>query len=144
MTPMALVVDDEPDVRELVAIVLVAAGFGVRTASTGFEALDEIASGGRVPDLVVLDVNMPDMDGWQILSAIRADERARDIPVIMCTVYVQPSDIHRAWTLGCDGYIAKPFAIAELTREALAVIDRPSPVREDVRREKLAPPSSDT
>lgn len=132
-------VDDEPDVRELVAIILVTAGFSVRTASNGAEALDELSDGSRVPDLVVLDLQMPVVDGWEVLTALRTGERAREVPVILCTVHAQPSDIERAWTLGCDGYVAKPFAVAELTHEALTVIDRAPSAREDVRRRKLRP-----
>ena len=67
--------------------------------------------------MVILDVQMPDLDGWQVLGEIRADEALRDLAVILCTVKASPSDLTRGWEAGCDAYITKPFDIGEMSVE---------------------------
>lgn len=134
----ALVVDDEQDLRELVAVVLTDAGFSVRTAESGVDALDVLAGDPKPPDLIVLDVQMPDLDGWDTLAAIRERDSTRDVPVIICTVRSLPSDADRAWQLGCDGFVRKPFAIEELAATARTAVDRSPDERLEARRQQLA------
>ena len=122
MIEHALVVDDEEDVRELVAVVLRHAGLSVTLAPSGVAALEELET-GFVPDIVVLDVQMPELDGWDTLAAIRAAPRTRDVPVVMCSVRAQPADIERGRALGCNGYVTKPFAIEDLADRVRAVLD---------------------
>jgi len=119
----ALVVDDEEDVRDLVAVVLRHAGLRVTDAPSGVAALDMLRD-GLDPDIVVLDVQMPEMDGWDTLASIRADLRTRDVPVVMCSVRAQPADIERGRALGCDAYVTKPFAIEDLAERVRAVLDK--------------------
>jgi CheY-like chemotaxis protein len=121
--PRALVVDDEDDVRALVSVVLGNADFDVRTAVSGVAALELLAT-DPLPHLVVLDVQMPDLDGWDTLAAIRGDPRTAGVAVMLCTVRAQPRDDERARSLGCDAYIRKPFAIDVLAAEAHAVVRR--------------------
>ena len=123
MIEHALVVDDEEDVRELVAVVLRHAGLDVTVAPSGVAALEEIQA-GFVPDVVVLDVQMPDLDGWDTLAAIRAGPRTKDVPVVLCSVRAQPADIARGRSLGCDAYVTKPFAIEDLADRVRTVLDR--------------------
>ena len=133
----ALVVDDASDIRLLVRSVLRGRGFDVTEAANGIEALKALASGER-PDVIVLDVQMPELDGWDTLAAIRRDESTAEIPVILCTVRSQPADAERAWLLGCDGFVSKPFAIDRLAAEVLAVCDRSVDERTADREHSLA------
>ncbi len=102
-----LAVDDEPDVIIGVRAVLEAEGYEVLEAGDGKQALAVLRT--QRPDLVVLDVLMPGMDGWETLSAIQADERLKDIPVLMLTALGQPQDIGKGIGLGCTWYCTKPI-----------------------------------
>ncbi len=133
----ALVVDDAPDIRLLADLVLSMAGFTVTTAASGREALAILAA-GELPDIVLLDVQMPDVDGWETLSRVRSDPRTSHLPVVLCTVKGLPEDALKGWTLVCDGYLGKPFDIGGLVDELQAVLDRDGAAREAVRREKVA------
>src|SRR4051794_14139204 len=119
--PFALVIDDQADVRRLIEHVLIRAGFVVEGVGGARAALLRLAR-GSVPDLVVLDVQMPDVDGWTALRAIRATQRTADVPVVLCTVKGRVDDAMRGWKLGCDGYVAKPFVPDALAAEARRVI----------------------
>lgn len=131
-----LVVDDAADVRLLARAVLTQARFGVVEACSGREALARLAE--HRPDLVVLDVQMPDMDGWDTLQAVRSSASAwADVPVVLCTVKAHPRDVHRAWELGCDGYINKPFSITDLTDAVRSVLARTPSERETHRAAML-------
>ena len=112
-----LIIDDDPDIRRLVADVLRLAGHEPEEAANGLDALTRLRQGAR-PDLVLLDVQMPDLDGWDTLRTMRAVEHLADVPVVLCTVKASPHDVLRGWELGCDGYLGKPFAISDL-REAV-------------------------
>jgi CheY-like chemotaxis protein len=117
-----MVVDDNADVRLLIRRILWSAGYEVTTADSGRDALALLESEHR-PDLVVLDVQMPELDGWGTLEAIRSNPQTKRLPVLLCTVKGRPEDEQRGWTLGCDGYVAKPFDTTELinvVREVLA------------------------
>jgi adenylate cyclase len=133
----ALVVDDAPDIRLLADLVLSMAGFAVTAASSGREALRLLAA-DDLPDIVLLDVQMPDVDGWETLSRVRADPRTADLPVVLCTVKGLPEDTLRGWSLGCDGYIGKPFDIAGLVDELRGVLARGPQEREALRRTRFA------
>jgi CheY-like chemotaxis protein len=117
-----LVVDDAPDVRLLLRTVLSHAGCQVTEASGGREAVSMLRN--ALPDLVLLDVQMPDDDGWQTLAAIRADPHTADLPVVLCTVKGGVDDQQHGWRLGCDGFVAKPFAIPDLVDTISAVVAR--------------------
>jgi CheY-like chemotaxis protein len=119
--PTALVVDDNADVRLLARIGLEGDGFEVTEASGGEEALAHLDGGAR-PDLVVLDVQMPVMTGWEILETIRGRDAVKDIPVIMCTVKTSPDSKQKGFDLGCDGYVGKPYRVAELVAEVHRVL----------------------
>ena len=133
----ALVVDDAPDIRLLADLVLTMAGFSVSAASSGSEALRKLAA-GDLPDIVLLDVQMPDVDGWETLARVRAEPRTADLPVVLCTVKGLPEDTLKGWSLGCDGYLAKPFDINGLVDELLGVLKRSREDRLAVRRARVA------
>jgi DNA-binding response OmpR family regulator len=125
-----LVVDDEEDIRELVRINLELDGHKVETADSGAEALDRLAE--RVPDVVVLDVMMPGMDGWEVLSKVKADKASglAAIPVLMLTARTDDMDRIRGGIEGAIRYITKPFSLADLREEVkLALEGEPEPVK---------------
>ena len=132
----ALVVDDAPDIRLLAELVLSMAGFTVTTAASGREALQRLAH-NDLPDIVLLDVQMPEVDGWETLSRVRADPRTAGLPVVLCTVKGLPEDTLKGWTLGCDGYLGKPFDIGGLVDELREVLQRNADQRQALRRLRI-------
>jgi CheY-like chemotaxis protein len=132
-----LLVDDAADIRLLVRAVLQRAGHDIREADSGVAALAVVAD-GPLPDAVILDIQMPGVDGWETLSALRAHPAASQVPVLICSVKAAPQDTSRAWLLGCDGYLTKPFNIGDLAHEVEAVISMSPSERQSVRRARLA------
>ena len=107
MPKKILVVDDEKHIVRLVQANLDRAGYTVVTANDGKEALQKVAD--ENPDLVVLDVMMPYMDGFEVLQNLRRNPSTRDIPVIMLTAKAQDADVFKGWQSGVDCYLTKPF-----------------------------------
>ena len=107
-----LVVDDEPDLISTVEYRLKFADCQVITASNGQEGLERAAS--EKPDLILLDTNMPVMNGHEMLERLRADEALKSIPVIMVTARCEPGDISTASALGVSDYVTKPFDFVQL------------------------------
>jgi DNA-binding response OmpR family regulator len=118
-----LVVDDDEMVRDLVASGLQAAGMEAVTAANGDEALDRIAQ--ALPDLVISDINMPDLDGFALVSSLRADPAARRLPLIFLTSRSAHADVIQGLRLGADDYVSKPFRLDELIARVQAKLDRP-------------------
>ncbi|MQY53028.1 MAG: response regulator [Firmicutes bacterium] len=119
-----LVVDDEKDVLDLVRRVLIRGGFEVITASDGKEGLAKVYS--EAPDLMILDINMPVMDGWQVCRKIRGDPLYKHLPIIMLTVRRAKTDQLKGLDLGGDEYITKPFSPTELIARVKTVLQRAS------------------
>ena len=107
-----LVVDDEKHIVRLVQVNLERAGYEVVTAYDGEEALQKVKQ--ERPDLIVLDVMMPKMDGFEVMKHLKADPTTRDIPVIMLTAKAQDADVFKGWQSGVDCYLTKPFNPLEL------------------------------
>lgn len=128
-------VDDAADIRLLVRTVLTRAGCDVREAASATEAFAAIDD--TLPDVVLLDVQMPDADGWSVLATIRHDPGTSSLPVVLCTVKGRPDDRARGWRLGCDGYLTKPFTIPELVDEVMAASQRTDDERQSVRQRAL-------
>jgi two-component system OmpR family response regulator len=118
-----LVVDDEPNIRDLVAVALRFHGFSPVTAATGEEAMRGVRD--ERPDLIVLDVMLPDVDGFEVCRRLRAD--GHDVPVIFLTARDTPSDTVTGLTLGGDDYVTKPFSIDALVARVRAVLRRAAP-----------------
>lgn len=110
--PLAVVADDEKDILLLVATVLRNAGFDVIGARNGAEALIEIRV--RRPQLAVLDLSMPELDGLEVLRRVRADADVAGIPVVILSARAQDADVARAYEEGASGYVRKPFKPSEL------------------------------
>lgn len=134
--PAALLVDDNADVRFLARCLLEGIGFEICEAESGRAALALLT--GRLPDIVLLDVQMPEMDGWETLQAIRNNPATSDLPVVLWTVKGRPEDMIRGWELGCDGYLPKPFDARQLEDEVRRVTSQGEDQRAQVRAAQLA------
>lgn len=117
-----LVVDDEADIVALVAYHLAKSGFKVSTATSGLEALERARQ--EHPALVVLDLMLPDMSGFDVLSAVRSEEAIADTPVLMLTARREEPDRIRGLSLGADDYLTKPFSPQELILRVNAILRR--------------------
>jgi len=118
--PKVLVVDDEPNIRELVQVALKFHGCAVTTGATGMDALEHAVTDD--PDLIVLDVMLPDIDGFEVCRRLRAG--ANDVPVIFLTARDATSDTVTGLALGGDDYITKPFSVEALVARVRAVLRR--------------------
>lgn len=125
--PELLLVDDDPRLREMARFTLARAGFTVREAANGVEALDACAR--SMPDLVVLDVLMPELDGHSVCRSLRAssDPRARSVPILFLSTRGEAFDRVTGLDLGADDYLAKPFLPSELVSRVRAVLRRSGP-----------------
>ncbi len=129
-----LVIDDEPDVLLLCRVNLEFEGYEVVGATDGVEGLE--AARRVMPDIVLCDVMMPRMDGWQVLAAIKEDPRTADIPVIMLTARALEADQIRGWSGGAADYITKPFSPLQLSAVVADVIGN-DPLEEERRRRDI-------
>jgi two-component system OmpR family response regulator len=120
--PQVLVVDDEPNIRELVQVALKFHGCTVTTAANGKEALRQAES--SQPDLIVLDVMLPDMDGFEVCRRLRA--AGNEVPVIFLTARDTSSDTVTGLAIGGDDYVTKPFSVEALVARVRAVLRRAS------------------
>lgn len=121
MAKKILAVDDERHIVRLVEVNLQRAGYEVVTAFDGKEALEKVKS--EKPDLVVLDVMMPFMDGFEVLRNLKANPETAEIPVIMLTAKAQDADVFRGWQSGVDCYLTKPFNPMELLTFVKRIFD---------------------
>jgi len=127
-TPRVLIVDDEPNIRDLVSVALRFHGFTVETAKNGKETLRILAEARTTEDadkrvdLVVLDVMLPDIDGFELCRRLRAE--GDGVPVIFLTARDTPSDTVTGLTLGGDDYVTKPFSVEALIARVGAVLRR--------------------
>jgi two-component system phosphate regulon response regulator PhoB len=120
--PSVLVVDDEEDLLELVRFNLVRDGYAVAVASTGEDALRMIRR--ESPDLVVLDLMLPGIDGLEICRRLKADPRTREIPIVMLTAKGEERDVIAGLDRGADDYITKPFSPRVLSARVKALLRR--------------------
>jgi two-component system phosphate regulon response regulator PhoB len=127
MAERILVVDDEPDLLELVRVNLRQAGFEVETAETGRAALERLHR--TVPDLVVLDLMLPDVSGTEICRRLRSEPELAELPIIMLTARADEVDRVVGLELGADDYVTKPFSPRELTLRVRAVLRRRQPTQ---------------
>jgi len=120
-----LCIEDEPDMIELIRLILMRHGFEVVGANGGLEGVRMIRE--ELPDLILLDIMMPDLDGWEVYQQIKADEKTRDIPVIVVTAKAQNIDkvlgLHIAKV---DDYISKPFTPDDLLESVQKVFAKAS------------------
>ena len=129
-----LVVDDDEMIVGLVEHALTAAGYRVVTAASGSEALARLAE--ALPDLIVSDINMPDMDGLTLVTRMREDERLRAMPLLFLTSRGEASDVVAGMNLGADDYLVKPFDLDELIARVGAKRQRPPIPLERLRTDR--------
>lgn len=122
MTHRILVVDDEPDITALVAYHLAKAGYRVSTAANGPDALK--AAREERPDIIILDVMLPGVSGYDVLDELRRREETREVGVILLTARREEPDRIRGLTLGADDYLTKPFSPHELALRVSALLRR--------------------
>ncbi len=115
MTKVILVVEDEPKNLKLVSDLLQACGYTTIEATDGKQSV-ELAK-VRKPDLILMDIQMPVMDGLEATRILKTDTTTKDIPVLALTSYAMKGDEERVLEAGCNGYLAKPFDIQELLKE---------------------------
>jgi DNA-binding response OmpR family regulator len=133
--PKILVVEDDANVRELIRAQLGLAGFDVHTARSGREGLARAAQLG--PQGIILDINMPEMDGFQVLESLRGEMAERRPPVLVLTARHAAGDVRRALDLGAKDYLTKPFTetqlLARVSRLLRAPLSAPAPEPEPAR-----------
>jgi DNA-binding response OmpR family regulator len=120
--PRVLIVDDEPEIGRILALILRGAGFEATAVEGGRAALARIAE--APPDVVLLDVLMPELDGFEVLARLRATPATARLPVVMLTANTGDADRHRAVELGADDFIAKPFEAADTVARVRALLGR--------------------
>jgi DNA-binding response OmpR family regulator len=132
-----LVIDDTEDIRDLIAVVLTNYGFTVRAAPNGKLGVQMIAQ--ETPDLVICDVNMPGMGGYETLAVVRDSSRTATIPFILMTGLVSRDGFRRGMVCGADDYLVKPFTPDELIDAVMSRLARQSDIQleADKRAQKL-------
>jgi DNA-binding response OmpR family regulator len=125
MPARILVVDDDPDTLKLLRLILESSGFSPVLTENGRQALSAIAE--QRPDLVLCDVLMPVLDGYETLVAIRSNSQTETLPVLMLSALGQERDVQRALDAGADGYVVKPFALRPLLAAINEKLAAPAP-----------------
>ena len=110
--PLILVVEDEPAVRELLVNAFEFSNFDVIEAGNGAEGVEEAKK--NMPDLIVMDVRMPIMTGFEACQIIKADESTKNIPVVFLSAYGQDAEVNTGLSLGAEEYLIKPFEVSNL------------------------------
>lgn len=116
-----LVIEDEQNIRLSISICLEQAGYKVMAARDGLEGI-QTAIGAR-PDLILLDLILPKMNGYLICEALKSQEATRSIPILVMSAKAEEEDIHKAKMLGADGYIIKPFSPGELRNRIKVILN---------------------
>ncbi|KPJ69875.1 hypothetical protein AMJ44_02100 [candidate division WOR-1 bacterium DG_54_3] len=123
-TKKILVVDDEPDVASLLTLMLKSQGYNVIAAGDGQEALEKARA--EVPDLIVLDIMLPKLDGYKVARMLKFDEKFSHIPIIMLTAKIQEKDRKTGLEMGADAYVTKPFDTMQLLEKVKEVLSEKS------------------
>jgi CheY-like chemotaxis protein len=120
-TPTILIVEDEPDTLVLIGRVLEKEGYRTRKAATGATFVTAIKQ-VPVPDLILLDLELPDVSGVVILTKLRAHPGTKSIPIVVLSAHSEPKDVYQCMSLGADGYISKPTKASILVQAVKAVL----------------------
>ncbi|MBI1876082.1 MAG: response regulator [Acidobacteria bacterium] len=129
---LVLVVDDFQDGREMCVEYLSFLGYQAAEASDGFEALHRARA--LMPDVILMDLSLPGIDGWEVTRRLKADPLTHRIPIVAVTAHSLPGDAERARRAGCDGFVTKPCFLDELLEEIQRVIHKGDDTRDGVRR----------
>lgn len=123
--PIVLIAEDQQELRQLYAEHLTLSGFDVIQAVNGAEAIDLTSS--RLPDVILMDLSMPVVDGWEATRRLRADTRTKHIPVVALTAHDGSGELQRATTAGCDWFVPKPCPPDALITEVRRVLSATRP-----------------
>jgi len=121
VTQSVLIVDDEPMARTLLRLMLIRAGFNVAEAEDGFDALDKVRK--NRPDIILLDVMMPGMDGFAVCERLRNDAETAALPIIMLSAKTDLGSINKGLRVGATVYLTKPISPEELTRHVRETLE---------------------
>ena len=135
--PLVLIVDDERDLVRLLEFNLQEAGFETAAAYAGEEALQKARQ--RIPDLIVLDLMLPDIPGNEVCRQLKASPRTRHVPVLMLTARTEEVDRVVGFEVGADDFVTKPFSVRELVLRVRAILRRGSGADLDEAREQVGP-----
>ncbi|MBV8979917.1 MAG: response regulator [Acidimicrobiia bacterium] len=134
-TGRVLVIDDEDDIRELCKVNLEFEGFSVVDAPNGPAGLERAAR--ELPDVIFLDLMMPEMDGWEVLRRLKEDDATAQIPVVLLTARTGEDDQMRGWQEGILEYVSKPFNPLSLVEWAKRAMEPRDPGEEGERRQRI-------
>jgi CheY-like chemotaxis protein len=129
--PVVLVIDGDQDTRDLYALSLALEGFAVETARSGTEGLGCVAQ--CCPAAIVTDLSIRDCDGWQLIRLLKNDARTRDIPIIVVTAWLQPTQMNLAWRSLCAAFMTKPCTPDALAGELRRILG-PAPTTSGAAR----------
>src|SRR6266576_807427 len=130
--PRVLLVDDYPDAREMYSEYLQFSGFQVVQAGNGVEALQRALD--DKPDIILMDLSLPVMDGWEATRRLKADERTAHIPIVALTGHALAGISDGAKKAGCDAFVTKPCLPEDLVKEIRKILDEPGSSNRKVRR----------
>ncbi len=119
-TKKAIIVEDHPDLMEILSLQMEALGFSVISANNGMEGVEKAIT--EKPDLILMDIMMPGMDGREATRRIRSNPETKDIPILAATVLFKESDLRSCIEAGCNDYIVKPFSHQELREKIMDFI----------------------
>jgi CheY-like chemotaxis protein len=134
--PRVLLVDDYPDAREMYSEYLQYSGYEVVEATNGMEALKSAVD--NAPDIILMDLSLPVMDGWEATRRLKADERTASIPVVALTGHALAGISEGAKRAGCDAFVTKPCLPEDLVKEIKKILDAPDNGRKGRRSGKYA------
>lgn len=117
-----LLVEDNEDNFDLVNLLLQKAGYEVLAARDGRKAIEQARS--QQPDLILLDLSLPEMDGWSVARKLKSDARTKNIPLFALTAHTLPGDRKRAMEAGCDGYFSKPLNVTTFAQTITEMLQR--------------------
>jgi two-component system alkaline phosphatase synthesis response regulator PhoP len=135
MTEKILIIDDDATMVNLLSTILEIDGFDTKKALSGREALQELSN--ELPDLVLLDIMMPEMDGFEVLAQLRGDPATVKLPIIMLTARTDDKDIFEGWRRGADEYVTKPFDPHELVLTIRKVLSKSMEERLEERTQRV-------
>lgn len=117
-----LLVEDNPHNRKIFSGMLVHSGFAVVEAEDGHQALAAVTPDKPLPDVILMDLSIPGIDGWEVTRRIKADARTKAVPIIALTAHAMRGDEERARDAGCDHYLAKPISPKKVVEEVRKIL----------------------
>jgi two-component system cell cycle response regulator DivK len=120
MKKTVLLVEDNPHNRKIFSGMLTHSGFEVLEAEDGQQALDAVAK--SLPDVILMDLSIPGVDGWEVTRRLKADARSQPVPIIALTAHAMRGDEERARAAGCDHYLAKPISPKKVVEEVRKIL----------------------